>query len=339
MAEAPAAPTTPAAPAAAPGAKEAPKADTKAADTRPAWSDADDAEVFERLKKAPWARVKVKGQETPITSRQDFDALVADAQRGRGANKLVEDTKKEREEARKAIEEANQLRAALEAAKRGDKRALEALGMLPSEEADARQKEWEALPPEVRKVIEENHKLREAISAREAKEKEALEAEKKTKREALKKQTLERAQAFAKEILADVRMDALDVEVPDILLAMRTLTEAGAKLGRDYDASHVKALIERQRAESLDSRFARLKPDAALKRALPHLKELAANPEALEQALGEDFEAVARAFATRQLARYRASKSKPPTSGDAAPSEPPRPVEARKPLPAARWQR
>ncbi len=78
-----------------PPAPKAPKTDA------PSWSEKDDADLIERFKRSPHGRLKVDGKDEPIDSIDSLKRTLLDAQRGRGANRLVEQTKKEAAEAKK----------------------------------------------------------------------------------------------------------------------------------------------------------------------------------------------------------------------------------------------
>lgn len=294
----PAAPASPAAKPAAPPASAKPKAPEA-----PAWGEKDDAELVERLKRSPYGKLKANGKEEAIDSPDAIKRLLLDAQRGRGANQLVEKTKAEKAEAEKLAAEAKRERALLDRARRGDKAAARELGLIPDEERQREQQEWEALPPEVRALAQQNHELAERLRAIEAEkvreQQEREESEKKAKRES----TLKRAKEMAAEVLKDVREELYDVELPEVIMAMEAFAEVGQRMGVDYTAEHLKAYIEQQRDAGVWERVGRSKPDVALKRLAPVLKGLDA--KGLQAALGDDFVPIAKLFSAAWLGYHK----------------------------------
>ena len=317
----------------------APASTAPAADAAPAWGEKDDAELFERVSRAPWAKLKVNGKDEPIKTRADMDRVLNDAQRGRGANRVVEETKKAREEAAREKAEAARERELVKRAREGDAQARRELGLIPDDEKEAQRAQWEALPPEVRRVIERNHELETKAQERERLDAEVKQAEEAGKLKLQRDNLLKSARAHAAEILKDVKAEAYDVELPEIISAMRALTEAGQRLGVDYDAAMLGRFIEEQRGVSLDGRLTNLKPDAAVRKILPHLKSLKAAD--LEGILGADFDAISKVFAEATLVRYRASKKKANQQAGLVQNQKPReePVPASRPLSPMRFGR
>lgn len=299
----------------APAAPAQTQAQTKAAppkqhDAPPAWGEKDDAELIERLKRSPYGKLKVHGKEEAIDSTDALKRLLLDAQRGKGANQLVEQTKKEREEAQREAAEAKRLKEAVERLRKGDRNAARELGLVADEERRAAEEEWAKLPPEVQRVIQQNQELADRLAQIEAEKQRELqereEAEKKSKREAV----LKRASEMAKEVLKDVREEFHDVELPHVIQAMEALRESGLKMGVDYGVEQLRAYMEQQREASVWEQVGRAKPDVALKRVSPLLKSLKA--DALESALGEDFVPLAKLFSTAWLGYHKRKSAAPP---------------------------
>ena len=303
-----------------PAAAKAPAKGAKPAEPADSgWSDKDESELFEKFKRAPWAKVKANGGEKAITSREEFLAMATDASRARGYNKLVEQTKKEAAEAKAIKEEHAAHKALLERARRGDVQARRELGLVPDTERAQLEKEWAALTPAQQELHRRNHELEEKLSAVERKEQEDKAKAAETKRNAERTKTMGEARQFAKEILKDVKEELVDVELPEIIGAMRVLRDAGQRIGRDYTTEQLTAYVQQRRAAALESRIGTLKPEAALRHVLPHLKQLVATPEGLEQleqVLGVDFEAIAGALSGRRLAKWRQGKQKAALSGE-----------------------
>lgn len=279
----------------------------------PEWGEKDDADLFERMQKAPWAKVKANGEERTIKSREDFLALATDASRARGTNKLVEQTKKEAAEAKAVKEEHAAHKALLERARKGDPKALRELGLVPDNERAELQKQWEALSPEVQETFRRNHELEQEVAAVRA-EKEAKATEEKEKAQKLKRdEVMQTARGHLKEILKDLKEDMADIELPEVIGAMRTLMETGQRIGRDYTKEQLSAFVQQRREAALNSRVSAMKPDAAMRLALPHLKALVSTPEGLAQleaVLGVDFESVFKPISDHRVAKWKASKTK-----------------------------
>lgn len=305
-------------------------------DTAPAWSERDDAELIERVKRSPYGKLKVDGKDEAIDSIDAFKRMQLDAQRGKGAKRFVEETKKEVEAAKREAAEAKAERELIARARKGDLQARRELGLIPDEERQRTEQEWEALPPEVKALVQQNHEMAQRLKQREEQEaqtlKERQEAEKKAARDA----TLKRASELAPQVLKDVKEELYDVELPEILLAMETLKASGARLGVDYTPEQLAAYIEQQRDAGVWERVGRAKPGAALKRIAPLLKSL--KPGELMEHLGDDFPVLAKIFSRAWIDYHNGRKAKAAQAQQqpATTSEAPKP---RAPLSPIRFQR
>lgn len=318
MSDAPVAAPGGAAPAAAPAQAPATTAPPKPkAPGAPSWGEKDDAELIERIKRSPYGKLKADGKEEHIDSPDALKRLLLDAQRGKGANRLVEQTKREKAEAEKMAAEAKQERALLERARRGDKAAARELGLIPDDERQREQQEWESLPPEVKALVQQNQELANRLKEREEAERKTLAEREEAKKRETRESTLKRAKEMATEVLKDVREEFHDVELPDVIMAMEALRESGLKMGVDYNAEQLRAYVEQQREESVWGRVSRTKPDVALKRVAPLLKSLKADQ--LEGLLGEDFVPIAKLISAAWLGHHK-RKSAPKPQGAAAAS-------------------
>jgi hypothetical protein len=142
-------------------------------------------------------------------------------------------------------------------------------------------------------------------------------------------------------VLKDVREELHDVELPEIVSAMRNLLETGQRIGVDYSPEHLAAFVQQRRQAALNDRFAGLKPDAQLKAVLPTLKSLVSSPEGmamLEQALGEDFDVISTPLAARRHEKWKKKRSAAAVSGGVAEPEKKDDAKAKTgPLPWGRW--
>jgi hypothetical protein len=305
----------------------------------PTWSEKDDGELISLIKRSPHGKLKVDGKEEAIDSIDSFKRLLLDASRGRGANRFVEQTKKEQAEAKRVREEAEGLLGVFRRARDGDAEAFAQLGLTAPEQRKAQEEAFSKLPPEVQELARENEELRQAERKRaeDAKKREAEEHGK--KREAQKAAAIAKAKEYVREVLRDLKEENYDVELPEIIAAMHALHETGTRIGRDYTPEQLAAFVTQRRETSFGSRFAALKPDAQLKLALPALKSLVGTPEGLqllEQVLGDDFDGIATPIASRRHARWKASRAAKELEGGVKPPEERKPTTVSTPLP---WQR
>lgn len=301
--------------------KAPPKTPTKA--DAPSWGEKDDADFIERLKRSPYGKLKVDGKDEAIDSVDAFKRTLLDAQRGKGANRIVEQTKKEAAEAKAAKEEATAIKAAIDRARRGDKSALRDLGLIPDDERIQAEQEFAKLPPEVQEIARHNFELTERLRAAEEEKANELRQRQDTEKKQQRDATLKRAKELAATILKDVKEDLHDVELPEVLLAMETLKAAGSRLGVDYTPEQLAVYIEQQREQSVWERVGRTKPEVALKRLSPILKGLKAG--GLREALGDDFPSLAKLFASEWLAYHKGGKAKPASAAGEAPAPPKKP--------------
>lgn len=299
----------------------------------PSWSEKDDIELLERIKRSPYAKLKVNGKEEGIESIEDLKRRNLDAMRGRGANRVVEETKKVAEEGRKAKEAFEQHSRLLERARRGDTSALRELGLVPDVERQRAQEEFDALPPALQQVVLQNQELAQRLAEKEAAEQKQLTERQQAEAEKAKRDVLERAKAVLPELMADIREEFMDVDLPDVLTVMESLRSEGARLGIDYDVSHIKTLVTQLREGGVDSRISQMKPAAAAKRLGPILATM--KPSEMKAALGEHFMPIAKAISKAYVAAVRGERDKPITT---AASEAPKPAVKPTPLSPFRWK-
>lgn len=284
------------------------------------WGEKDDADFIERLKRSPYGKLKVDGKDEAIDSVDALKRTFLDAQRGKGANRLVEQTKKDAADAKAAREEHAAHKALIERARRGDVAARRELGLVPDQERAELEEKWKALPPEVQETYRRNHELEQKLSAVE-KEKADRAAEETAKTKKLARdQTMAKAKGYIEQLLKDVDPKGYDVELPEMIGAMHALAQTAQRIGVDYTPEQLNLYVQQRREASVNARVAAMKPDAAMRLALPHLKALVSTPEGLaqlEEVLGVDFEGVFKPISDHRLKKWKASKTKealkPPT--------------------------
>lgn len=275
---APAAAGTPGKAPAAPGAKAA-KAPTPlnpegkgttnapADDGADAWGESDAAELSKYLKKLskhdPRARVRVRGEEKGLESLDDLFGVVTDAQRGRGATKVVEEAKKE-------AEEAKRIKALAEKAKAGDIDAIselagpQSLEALKARDAQAAEEKklLEQLSDVERMLYEENTTLRQREAQRAKAEAEAKKAAEAQEREASVAKARTEAQATATKVLEALKLppEKLEVVGPYVVRAMRRAAELGLEVGTDVPAEQVLAEAQEEMQGVLSHTLEGLQP-------------------------------------------------------------------------------
>lgn len=318
-----------------PAAKAAPAKETAAP---PQWGEKDDAEFFERLKRSPYGRLKADGKEETLDSPDALKRALLDAQRGRGANRLVEESKKAKAEAATTAAEAKTLKDVVERARRGDARALRELGLVPESEDNAAREEFEALPPGVQQLVKQNHEMQQRLRQHEeavanaARESEA--AAKKAERDGV----LATAKSYAKEVLSDIKEEFYDSELPDVLMAMEELKRSGMRYNREFDVSYLREYIGQQQERTVFSRLDKMKPDALLKRVAPLLKSLP--PSEISALIASDPSALAM---IKNIVRAwnehngRAAKAKTTANTQQRQTEEKPAAPVRAPMPARRW--
>jgi len=197
------------------------------------WSDEHEKQFFELAKKAPWAKLKHKGEERPIDSKESFLEVLNEAQRAKGASKLVEQAKKEREAAAKELEEAQRVTKLVERARMGDEQARRALfGESPDETAQ-REAEWNKLTPEMRQLLVERQQMAEQLEeARSTQQKLLMEQQERLRVQQLE-QSRNNAMKFADGLtpLLGINPENAEAVVGIAQEALRSLEHEGFELG------------------------------------------------------------------------------------------------------------
>ena len=108
---------------------------------------------------------------------------------------------------------------------------------------------------------------------------------------------------------------------------METLRSEGAKMGVDYDASHVKLMVEQLREGGANGRVKQMKPEAAAKNLAPLMAGMTGSQ--MKAALGEHFLPIAKAISKAYIAAVKGERNKPAQSAQQRQDEAPK---ARAPL-------
>lgn len=339
---APTGPQTPAQPAPTNGVKSngsngAPKGEQKTGAAALAsineWSEKDDAALTEMLKRSPHSKRKVNGKEETISSLEDWKRWVMDSQRGVGANRVVEEAKKQAEAGRTAEEKLKAMEARLERVKKGDRDALRELGFDDGSEKQT-QDALASLPPEVQDIVRANQEMARRLQEHEAeKQRQAQEKEQATVKQT-REATLAEARQLLPELLADIQPEHYEAELPGLIFAMTKLKSEGSRLGVDYTVEQLREYVGRMRDAGIGERVSRMKPGAALKMLGPTLKSL--KPDELVEALGEDFMPLGRVFSEAWTKHWRKRREAPPVAQQRI--EEKKPAEKPKPLSPMRFK-
>lgn len=263
----------------------APKSPAPVKTEAPAWSDQDDAELFEKLKRSPY-KAKIKGEERALDGKESLRDILNHAQRGIGASKMVEEKNRLEAQAKEHQAKLEKYERTLEAARRGDFAARQELGLIDPREVKAREAEWDAVPPEVKELYDDRTAQQKRADAAEAKL-QAIEAEQQQKREAaemqrakhvalnethkalevlgLDKSSASRMLPFVAGAIADLQQEGLElgVDMTTELIVDAVKARAGA-----FDERHFESLAPKKAVAVMAARFAKM-PDAELLETLP----------------------------------------------------------------------
>lgn len=255
-------------------ANKAEKAEVKPQNaTQPAegdeWGEEQDKQLASLLskksKKDPAFRLRHKGEEKALESLDDLKTAILDAQRGRGANKLVEEAKKEREAISQQKAQMDAVRQAFES---GDPELAEAalkflagdraydLAQSVAERRKQEVDEYEGMSPRERALMERNKALEsefQRVQQLETQQKqEALERQKQAKIKEVSAQAREKTVALLKEL--NLSEDAMAVYGPHVVSVMREARELGQEVGTEITFEQVKqAAIDRARMSTVET--------------------------------------------------------------------------------------
>jgi len=266
---------------------------------QPSWTDDDDKAFFELAKKSPY-KARIKGEERGIDSKQSLQDLLNHAQRGIGANKVVEESRKEAAAAKAEREEAAKERALVDRARKGDFEARKALGLVPAEELHKRKSEWESVPPEVRQLYEERNKAHEELQTLRA-EKEQREAEVARRREETELGQARRMALDATHGLLDqlgVTEDNAERYLPHVAGAIADLADYGLELGVDMTPDLIAERVKQRIGGMDEQHFSSLSPKRAVALMESHLAKM--DDSALLETVSDKLaRRISRAYAQR----------------------------------------
>lgn len=304
------------------------------------WGDEQETQLWELMKRSPYAKVKAGGREVAIDSKEAWENGPKRAlERVQGINALTESAKKQLEAAKAIETKHSELERVIERARSGDESAIRALGILHPIERQEQQKFLESLDPTTRAIAEENQRMRAA-------EEQRVQSEAQRQAETQRQQLLGEAKTIAGDVANALAGEDGKIDPATLFFAvqhMDVMHRAGAKLGVDYTAQDVRDFaVEQYEAQGIKRTLA-MGP-----KMLPHVVPAVADAgfEALVAHLPDD---KARAFAqeaSRWLLKARRGTSvspltpQPPVVGQSTKLPPQaEPQPTRQPLSALRFRR
>lgn len=251
------------------------KQETKQQTPQDDWSEENDKSLADLLarksKRDPAFRLRHKGEEKSIESLEDLKIAILDAQRGRGASKLVEEAKKEREAVAQQKAQLDAIREAMASGNPDDvEAAMQALAgeraqdvaRLISERAKQREEQLSELTPRERQLLERNQRLEQEMQRR-------MDEEAQFKQQQLERQQQQQLESIRSEAKAqtidllkslNLPEEKLEVMGPHIVRAMREAAELGQQIGRDIPLEAIKAQANHYAVESTRGVFEGLTP-------------------------------------------------------------------------------
>lgn len=281
------------------------------------------AGFFEALKSSPY-KMKVKGEEIAISDEESFQKLINNAQRGVGANKLVEESKRAAEEARKEREAVAQERALFEKARRGDFEARKQLGLIPAAELEREQAEWNSVPDGVKEVLH----YAQQLEKQNAEFKQRFEQEQAAQQQRQHQAAIESARRTAQDQTHQV-LKALNLSneaavkyLPFVAGAIHDLSESGLELGVDMTPEAIIELVKERVGSFDESHFESMSPKTAMKILEAKLKVMS-DDEALDTFDAQTLARLSRAWAKRIMGRRNAAQQQPQETGEISRDEEP----------------
>lgn len=291
------------------------------------WGDDDDKELFERLKRSPY-KAKIKGQDRALDSKDAIQEIMRHAQRGVGADKVLAETKAEKEALAAEKAEIAKWKATKERAEKGDFNARREMGWVPKEELEQREAEWRQVPPEVRQIAEEREQLAQENAQLKAKF-EAEQQERAQRQEATETAAARRVALNATHEAADLLgIDAKNAErfLPHVAGAIADLSAEGLEIGVDMPPELIAQRVKQRIGELDEAHFQHMPVSKQSAVAWAHMEKL---PDAeMLTALPKGMAArISKAFAMSMRAQRTGVASAQPTNGT-TPAAAPRRIDA-----------
>lgn len=233
------------------------------------WSD-EDTQHFTRLlskksKTDAAFRLRHKGEEKALESLDDLKAAILDAQRGRGANKIVEEAKKEREA---VAQQKQQMEAIQQAFASGDPELAEAalqllvgdrahdLAQAVAERRKQKAEEYAGMSDRERALAERNKALESEFQRLQTQEAQAKEEAIEKQKQAQIREVSAQAKTKTQELVTALGLseDAMAVYGPHVVSVLREARELGQELGTDISFDQVKEVaVQRARMASVET--------------------------------------------------------------------------------------
>lgn len=239
-----------------------------------AWTP-DDDKTFETLARKRGLKVRANGEEKPISRIDDLLKELEFSAKGRGASKLAEQTKAEREAAKAEMAKAREAQSLVERARRGDYEARVALGLVEQAEAAEREAELAKYPPAVRQLLEHSTALERRLAEVEAERESYVKEQEQRRTEATKAELRKQATSYLQRVVEsaglDLTADAKEARpfLQATYQAMAEFAESGLDLASDVTAEMLVHRVSELRAEASEKAFSKLKPERRLAHARP----------------------------------------------------------------------
>lgn len=220
-------------------------------------------------------RFRHKGEEKPIETLDDLKNIILDAQRGRGANKLVEETKKEREA---IAQQKQQMEAIQQAFASGDPELAEAalqflagdkaydLAQSVAERRKQQTEEYAGLSDREKQLLERNKALESEFRRLQAEEARVKQEQIQKQKDAQIKQISEQARQNTKALIESMNLpeETMVAFGPHVVSVMREAIELGQEVGRDIPFEQLLPLAKERAIQSVIEPVRQLSPKAVV---------------------------------------------------------------------------
>lgn len=275
------------------------------------WNDENEREAieaFQKIKNAPWAKHKYKGEERAIDSKEVFLEMLGKSQQATALSRTAEQAKKDREEAAKMKSEAQQLLELRNRARQGDEEARKMLLGESPEEVEAREREWQQLSPQMRQLLVERQQMAEQLTQLQQQQQQALRQQQEQQRQAEVNKRREVVLGFSKQLIPSLGLSEGTQEsiLDDTASAIDSLAEEGFTID-ELTPAVIQQRLAQMREHMRGDYFQKLSWPAKLQMLEGDLTQLS----------DADLERLPMAFRTRVsrhvAAKLRGQKAQPPT--------------------------
>lgn len=225
----------------------------------PDWTD-EDSKTFESLLKRRNVKLKMRQEEAPISSLEDFQKAIQLAQRGLGGARQAGEFRKKEEEYQAKLKAHEEKEALLEAARSGDYEARKALGLVSKKEEAERRKEYEEIPEEVRELLEQRNTYAQELAKVKAERERELQLAKESEERAFFEETRKAVLSEADRVLRALEISPENAEefLPYVSGAIADLSASGLVLGEDMTTEMIVSRAKQLHVGQTEKFFSRL---------------------------------------------------------------------------------